>query len=260
MKTIKVSLASELKTVEIHTFSDWHIGDSSCKYENITEQIEAVKKTKNAYVICNGDLMNNATKTSVSDSYAERIPPMEQIETLVKLLEPIKDRILMITSGNHEDRTYRTDGIDLMAIVAARLNLIDKYAKEGGIVFLRFGRPSNMHGRKDCKMCYTIYATHGTGGGRKEGAKAIRLADMASIIDADVYIHSHTHLPMIMKQAFFRTSISNSSVALVDKLFVNTSAQLGYGGYGQKFEFKPSSNSNLVVRLNGQKRQMQAKL
>ena len=34
----------------------------------------------------------------------------------------------------------------------------------------------------------------------KEGrAKAIRLADMACIVDADIYIHSHTHLPMIMK-------------------------------------------------------------
>ena len=33
-------------------------------------------------------------------------------------------------------------------------------------------------------------------------AKAIRLADMASIVDADIYIHSHTHLPMIMKQAY----------------------------------------------------------
>ena len=260
MKTIKVNLTSELKTVEIHTFSDWHIGDSSCKYDNITGQIEAVKNAKNAYVICNGDLMNNATKTSVSDSYAERIPPMEQIETLVKLLEPIKERILMISSGNHEDRTYKTDGIDLMGIVAARLNLIDRYAKEGGIVFLRFGRPSEMHGRKDRKMCYTIYATHGTGGGRKEGAKAIRLADMASIIDADIYIHSHTHLPMIMKQAFFRTSTSNSSVSLVEKLFVNTSAQLGYGGYGQKFEFKPSADSCPVIYLNGKKRQMSAKM
>lgn len=260
MKTIKISLPSELKSVELHTFSDWHIGDSSCKYENITEQIEAVKKTKNAYVICNGDLMNNATKTSVSDSYAERIPPMEQIETLVRLLEPIKDKILMLCKGNHEARTYRTDGIDLTAIVAARLNLLERYAKDGGILFLRFGKASNSHGRKDCKMCYTIYATHGTGGGRKEGAKAIRLADMASIIDADVYIHSHTHLPMIMKQSFFRTCTSNSSVSLVEKLFVNTSAQLGYGGYGQQYEFKPSSNSCPVIYLNGKKRQMSAKM
>lgn len=74
---------------------------------------------------------------------------------------------------------------------------------------------------------------------------------MARYIDADIYIHSHTHLPMIMKQGFYRVSAQNSSVAKVDKLFVNTAAALDYGGYGEAFEFKPSSKDSPVIRLNG---------
>lgn len=109
-------------------------------------------------------------------------------------------------------------------------------------------------------MLYSIYVTHGSGGGRKEGAKAIRLADMASIVDVDIYVHGHTHLPLTMKQAFYRTDMSNCKVTLVDKLFVNTAAKLRYGGYGQTFEFKPASTANPVIYLNGERKEFTANL
>lgn len=258
MKTVKVALSEELTAVELHTLADWHIGDRSCDMAAIKEHLNHIRNTPNAYVICNGDLLNNATKTSVSDCYAEEIPPMEQLQTLCELLEPIKDKIIAITQGNHEARTYRTDGIDLTALFAKQLGVYDKYVREGGVIFLRFGKiSSHNHSRK---QLYTIYCTHGSGGGRKEGAKAIRLADMASIVDCDIYIHSHTHLPMIMKQNFFRVDTSNSCVAEVEKLFVNTAAQLKYGGYGQTYEFKPSNTTPPVIYLNGTKREFFAKL
>lgn len=185
---------------------------------------------------------------------------MEQVERLTALLEPVKDKVLLITQGNHEARTYRNDGIDLTAMVAMRLGLADLYCREGGLLFLRFGRPSDRHGDKAKRMLYSIYATHGSGGGRKEGAKAIRLADMAAIVDADIYVHSHTHLPMVMKQGFFKTNTSTSSVAKVDKLFVNTAASLEYSGYGQAQEFKPTSIANPVIYLDGHNKKMTAKI
>lgn len=258
MKTIKISLPRELKNIEIHTFSDWHIGDKACDMESIKQQLLHIADTPNAYVICNGDLMNNATKNSVSDCYAEVIPPMEQLQTLCALLEPIKDRILMFTQGNHEARTYRSDGIDLTALLSQQLGLYDRYAREGGVVFLRLGN-LNKHSH-DRQVCYTIYCTHGSGGGRKEGAKAIRLADMASIVDTDIYIHSHTHLPMVMKQNFYRIDTCNSAVAEITKLFVNTSAKLKYGGYGQTYEFKPSNTTSPIIYLNGTKKEFAARL
>jgi antirestriction protein ArdC len=75
-----------------------------------------------------------------------------------------------------------------------------------------------------------------------------------------MYIHSHTHLPVIFKESFFRVSGGNSSVALVDKLFVNTGAALDYGGYGDKAGFKPASKCSPVIYLNGKKRELSAKL
>ncbi len=258
MKSVNVRLSKDIEQCIIHVFSDWHIGDRSCKIGDIQRQITEVAENPNAYCILNGDLMNNATKTSVSDSYAEVIPPMEQLSELYRLLTPIKDKILLITIGNHEARTYRQDGIDLMRLLARQLGIEDRYCREGGVLFLRLGSGAERH--SELQYSYTFYVTHGSGGGRKEGAKAVRLADMSSIIDVDIYIHSHTHLPMIMKQSFYRIHNQTSSVAKAEKLFVNTAAQLEYGGYGQTYEFKPSSTANPVIYLSGRKKEFTARL
>lgn len=258
MKAVKVNLSKDITQAKIHVFSDWHIGDRSCKLGEIQKQIEEVANSPDSFCILNGDLMNNATKTSVSDCYAEVIPPMEQLSELYRLLLPIKEKILLITIGNHEARTYRQDGIDLMRLLARQLGIEERYCREGGVLFLRLGKGAERH--KEVQYSYTFYITHGSGGGRKEGAKAIRLADMASIVDVDIYIHSHTHLPMIMKQGFYRLSLQNSTVAKAEKLFVNTAAQLEYGGYGQTYEFKPSSSANPVIIVSGTQKEFSARL
>lgn len=259
MKAVKVDLGYDLEQIEVHTFADIHRGDVHCDIAIVRERIQHIKNTPNAFAILNGDIMNNATKTAVSDTYAEEIPPMTQLNEMVELFSPIKDKILAVTSGNHENRTYIKEGIDLTAIACKQLGIYDRYCKTAVLLFLRFGKGKRKKDRvKQDKQCYTIYITHGSGGGRKEGSKVIRLADMASIVDADIYIHSHTHLPIIMKQAFYRTDRYNSTFAVVDKLFVNTSAALNYGGYGEAFEYKPASKDTPVIYLCGTKKDMTA--
>lgn len=260
MKAIKIDLPTELEKLELHLFADEHIGDEHCDMKRLLDRIEYVKNTNNAYCILNGDILDNATKTSIGDTYTQEFNPMKQLEKAVELFGPIKDKILCITHGNHENRTYKKEGINLSRLIADQLGLTDKYTPTSAILFIRFGKPIKQHADKKRKVCYTVYTLHGSGGGRKEGAKAIRLADMAAIIDADIYIHSHTHLPMVMKQAFHRIDTSNSAVALVDKLFVNTAANLDYGGYGEACEFKPSSKDTPIIYLDGAKKKFIAKL
>lgn len=265
MKIIKTDLPRELESVELHIFADEHIGDEHSDIKRVIERIEYVKNTPNAYCILNGDIIDNATKTSIGDTYTQVFSPMEQLAKAVELFAPIKDKILCITHGNHENRTYKKEGINLSALIARQLGLAERYTPTAAVIFLRFGemsrkaRESNGSGNIR-KLCYTIYVLHGSGGGRKEGAKIIRLADMASIIDTDIYIHSHTHLPIIMKQAFHRIDPRNNAVAIVDKLFVNTAANLNYGGYGEAGEFKPSSKDTPVIFLSGTKKQYEARL
>lgn len=258
MKSIKINLSQDIKAVELHSLSDWHIGDNSCDMALIKAEVEHIKATPNAYCILNGDLCNTALKTSVSDIYSEKLSPMEQLNMCVELLEPIKEKILLITSGNHENRTYKSDGIEIMRLIARQLDCEDRYCGEGGVLFLRFGKTSGRTHERRAK--YSIYATHGGGGGRREGGKINRLADLAQIIDVDIYIHAHTHLPLIFKEGYYRVNESNSSIRLVEKLFVNSSATLNYGGYGQIGCFKPISKANPIIYLNGTTHEMTARL
>lgn len=263
MNVIKRKLSCDIDSLEILPMADWHIGDKFCDLTEIQRQLNYVREHKNCYLILNGDLTNNATKTSISDCYAEHLTPMEQIDTVVNMLSPIKNKVLAITSGNHEKRTYKKEGIDLTKVIAAELGLIDIYSKSSIMLFLSVGKaPDHTKGtrKSPSQQVYTIYINHGSGGGRKEGSKVNRLVDMSSIIDADIYIHSHTHLPVILKENYYRTNLLNKSVTPVTKLFVNTSSALIYGGYGEEFEYKPNSIDTPIIYLSGLEKRVDAKL
>lgn len=257
MKAIKCDLPFA-ETIEIHPMADLHIGDSMSDFKLIQERIEYIRTTANAYCILDGDLMDTAICSSIGDTYGANLQPMEQLKQCVKIFEPIKDKILAVLPGNHENRAYKTDGLDMTEIMCSQLGIPEKYSPTTALLFIRFGQQNSQNRHRP--FLYTAYVTHGSGGGRREGGKINRLADLASIVDADIYIHAHTHLPVIFKESFFRVSGQNSSVALVDKLFVNTAAALNYGGYGDKQGYKPASKSSPVIYLGGVKRGMWAKL
>jgi hypothetical protein len=46
----------------------------------------------------------------------------------------------------------------------------------------------------------------------------------------------------------------------VTKLFVNTAANLDYGGYGEAQAFKPASKDTPVIYLSGTRKAFEAKL
>ena len=260
IKPIRIDLPSDIESVELHPLADLHIGDAMSDWELIQSEIERVLETPNAYCVLNGDLMDTAIASSIGDTYAATHQPMEQLEVCVKLFQPLADagKILCVVGGNHENRVYKSDGIDMTYLMCKQLGISERYSPTTALIFLRFGRlQKHNHGRK---ACYSVYMTHGSGGGRKEGGKINRLADYANIVDADAYICSHTHLPAAFKTAFYRVDKSNSSVACVTKAFVNTAAALNYGGYGDKQGYKPASTDNPVLIFGGSKRQIKVEV
>ncbi len=254
MRSIKCDLPEALTGIELIPLADMHIGDACCDIRLIKERINYIRDTERAYCILNGDLMDTAIASSIGDTYGANLQPMEQLKACVDLFGPIKEKVLCITSGNHENRVYKSDGIDMTALMAAQLGIPHTYTDTTALLFIRFGHDVK-HNRK---MCYTAYVTHGAGGGRREGWKINRLADLASIVDADIYIHSHTHLPAAFKGAYYRVDTRNSQIIKVDKLFVNTSAFLEYGGYGDKQGYKPNSMDTPTIYLDGTRKRMTA--
>lgn len=250
MQTIKCDLPETLDRIHLLAIADQHGGDPNSLPKLTKSRIDYIKNTPNAYCLFNGDLVNWASVMSISDTYGETLTPMQQIEAICKLIDPIKHKTISVTPGNHEFRPYKTEGIDITRLACREIGIENKYSELSMLIYVRLGKNTvnKYHGRP---VCYAIYVNHGAGGGRKPGAKVNRLADMAMTVDADVYIHSHTHTPMILRQGYYRLDTANSAVSYTDRLFVNTGAALEYGGYGEAQEFAPASLETPIITLDG---------
>lgn len=251
MKIINHDLPSELKRLKLLILADVHIGDGLFNEKRIKQFTDEVKNEDNCYIIVNGDLMNNATKESKSDIYAEQYTPKEARKKLVELLTPVKEKILVMLDGNHEDRTYKSTGQSLLETVAEILGIEELYADPAFLLFVAFGKN---RGRTERNTVYTIYGKHGSGGGKRIGGKANKLEDMEGIIDADIYIHSHTHQPLSFRKGFYTVDYRNRKTTWREHLFVNSNAFLNYGGYGEKLGYKPSSTVYPHIYLEGKER------
>ena len=258
IKTVSHDLGA-FDELRILPLADLHLGDIRSDFRKIQEYLEYIRTNDNVYCILNGDLMDCAITASIGDTYGASLQPMQQLAQCVKIFEPIKDKILLVLPGNHEARIYRTDGLDMTQLMCNQLMIADRYSPESALLFVRFGR-SKVPGRHGRAVLYSIYCVHGSSGGRMEGSKINRLMQLGSIVDADIYVHSHTHLPAVVKSAYFRVCTSNNSVEKVDKLFVNTAAALDWGGYAELQSYKPASLETPVIILDGARRRMRAVL
>ena len=260
MKPIKIDLSADFKEIKVLPVSDYHFADPHSDHKKILREIEYIKNNDDVFFIMNGDILDCAISSSIGDTYEAQYSPMQELQVCTELFEPIAHKCLCVVKGNHENRHYKTNGVDLTYLMAKQLKIEDRYSPTTAVIFLRFGHldgKQRAHGRK---VCYTFYVAHGNGGGRREGSKINRLADLSSIVDTDIYVVGHTHLPAVFKERFARPSTANSSITFCDKLYINVSAKLDYGGYGDYGGFKPASTDSPVIILNGCKKEMKAVL
>lgn len=256
LKPIKIDLPDH-EEVEIHIFADEHLGTGKSNMAYLLERIEHVAKTENAYCVLGGDLMDMAIASSIGDIYSQEMSPMQQLKECTGIFAPVASKVLCALNGNHERRQYKTNGIDMTYLMCKQLGIEDKYTPDTGLIFIRFGKDGR-RGHHNRRICYTMYLTHGSGGGKKEGGKFQRLADLACIADADIYVHNHTHLPGAFRRKYFRVDSANSSVSLVEKLFVNSAGNLEYGGYADTGGFTPASLKSPVIYLQGRTKKAEA--
>lgn len=253
MKLIKADLPSNLKNIEIEIFSDLHIGSRKCNMSLIRDRIDRVKNNENVYCVLLGDIINNSTKTSVGDVYDEPLSPMDQMKLACSLFEPIKDKILAITAGNHERRSYKQDGTDLTWFLARELRIEDKYDYCACVLCIYFGHDTKKgYSVKANKMRYTLYLTHGDGqGGTTMGGKLNGLERRGNIINTDVIVTGHTHQPATFRTVSYEVEFSGKGPCVVqhEQVFVNASSTLNYEEYAELRGMKPSSVKSPIIVL-----------
>ena len=238
---------SQYSIVYLVPLSDLHIGSVGFPEHNVAGYIEWIKNHNNAYTILNGDIINAATKDTAAELYDDLITPDAAYEKARDLLMPIKNRVLMITRGNHEENIYKKVGADYTARLAYDLGNVP-YQPDGGMVGIRLGL--NGH----TAMCW-IYATHGWGGARTIGAKVKKAQDLALVADVDIYILSHDHTENVNRGNVMRppgTRINFEKPCywtISRKLFVNTGGFIPYTGYVRRKGYTPQDLGTPRIRI-----------
>lgn len=214
-----------------------------------------VKNTPNVYLILAGDLINNATKSSVSNCFDDIYRPAEQKKMMAKILEPVKDRILCATSGNHEDRSDKDADDDPVYDIMAKLDIEDRYRKNYAVVKIQFGEKRS-DGKKN--PTYIFAVTHGSGGGALTGSGVNKAERFGYIFDGiDVLITAHIHKPLNTTPSKLRVDPQNNKVKEVPFDVVVATSWCGYSGYAGRKMLAPTSHVLQKIELNATKKEIE---
>jgi predicted phosphodiesterase len=243
-----VTLAQDIERIEILPLSDLHVGDPAFDEPAFKRYVKYISDAPNRYAVLNGDIINNALKSSVSDVYSEIMPPRRQVEHAYKLLEPVSDRILGIVSGNHERRTDRESGISPIELLAEKLHA--PYFGVEVLLKIQFG-----WSHKNRAMIYTMYVTHGWGGGRLRGGKVNNLERLKNVVICDVYCMAHTHGMVAFPSTVYIPHVRQNVVSERKLWFVNSGSFLNRGdGYAAAKGYEPQVLGCPIIELEGYQR------
>lgn len=252
MKIIKKDLSTDIDKLTIIPISDVHIGDKTANLKAFKEVLERIKNEPNTYTILNGDLCNMALKNSKSDVYSDELTPMEQVIQVINFLEPIKDKILVMSNGNHEDRITKDTNIDILYLVAKQLKIEQVYSNSWWYLYLTFGNTN-----KGRAALYTITGYHGAGNSTTSSGKINRAKKMSQVVLADLYIMSHVHEPITTKGVIFTPDYQHKSIVKKEMYYCISNSFVEYeGSYAEKMGLIPSNNGICEVELDGNKKQI----
>ncbi len=220
---------------------DVHYGSRECNVDVFKAHIEMIKNTKDCAVILMGDLVNVGLRDSVgAGPYDDNKTPEEQYEEILKLLLPIKSKIISCLCGNHEERIRKTTSFDISKMLA----------KELKVPYLQYG---GLHKIKVNGINYHVYSIHGSSGATTGAGKMNACRKMQEKADADIYLHGHLHSLDYSQQIYYSISNKNKTIEQRIKHFILTGGfVLWDGSYGEMKSYSLSPIGFPKVKLWGQ--------
>jgi hypothetical protein len=230
----------------VYPIGDLHIGAAEHAADRLDEWLRYIQDTSNVSILNTGDNTNCALKTSVSETYDEKLSVREARGKLTEKFRPLAEanKIDAIIDGNHEDRVYRATGDSPNSAVADALNI--NWSRAVCIVRYLVGDQQ-----------YDCFLRHGKGGGRKIGGAINNLQDQENIIDADLYVSGHTHTQVAFPKDIFVPG-DDGDFTRKKRLFVCSASFLAYETYAAAAGYPPAHIGAPRVFLDGRKHDMHA--
>ncbi len=242
---IRLELSQESNTIQIYVLSDVHIGDSCADLDLLKEVVNKIKDSPDMYVILLGDILNTAIVNSKSDIYSETVNLATAQKMALEYLTPIKDKILAMTPGNHENRVWRNVGLDVSLWLAEKLGVQDRYRNNFIALDISFGKDNN----GNPYHLHLVGQHGGYGGGRKLSAALSALEDVDGIVcNADIYVRAHTHSPVSGKRDVWQFN-EKGNLEKRHKHYFSAPAFLKTGGYGLDKGYRPQNTEPKYLNI-----------
>jgi len=243
----------DVPELRLYCISDVHLGSPDCDEDLFLHDLEVIKNDDAARLILNGDLLQYDTKKSRGDVYRQKYPPGQQKRLMRQFLKPVKDRILGMVGGNHDEGRTDEDATPIQDI-AEWLGV--PYCEGEALFRIAVGSK-----RKNGKPAvYTLYCTHGWTGSRFIGGKALNLHRLSEIVLADVYVISHTHQQMAFPDSYYVPDLRNNNVMQVTRYYVNTGSYQRRGQYPIRKGLRPAVLGTPQIALSGAEKKVEVRL
>ena len=261
MEFCKHNITTDSRTewYNIIPLGDTHLGNIGCELKALQNMVNWIKEKDNTYWIGMGDYIDAINYSDprfdpktlstkyIAEGNIDKCIQM-QINDIVDILEPIKDKCLGLLRGNHEETVRKYYHFDVLYEMAKDLNLNrNLLLYDTAIIRMRFKRAG-----KAVNM-YDIYVSHGNIGGRTYVAKANRLSYLVAEHDADIYLLAHSHIKLAQmrtKRYFNRTGkyCKKKIVQAMTGCFLS-GYTVGKTSYVEKMMFPPTDIGCVKIML-----------
>jgi len=232
--------------------ADVHIGSPQSKFSELKEILSNL--SENGYVVFLGDVIDNAIIDSVSDVYEQTMNPEQALSVFTQLLDICKDKILGVIAGNHEERTRRRVGVDLLSVVCKERNI--PYSQDILVLDVAVGEGVCRGSKR--RVQYTVVCGHGYSSARGIGAKVTASGRIIDVItNGDIYMTAHTHQPGVVKIARFEADTRNKRIQQREAFLITVPSWVGYENYAAQKFMHPSAGGYVEVQLSGTEKKVQ---
>ena len=235
---LTVTVPDSWSSILLAPLYDVHLGHDNHDGALFKKHVQWLKDTPNVLTWNGGDMIENASKLSVGDGvYEQTETPDEQIRSALKVLDPIKHKMLFSLPGNHEARTNLM-GVDVASWIASTLGT--PYFRDYCFCTIKW-RNNN----------FRIVAHHGSGAATTAGAQ--RMAARKAVAWAkvfDLYWSGHLHNPLI--DVLWQTDIEQSTGRMYERnalIIISPSYLRYFGSYAATKQYPPGPRGLAAVEL-----------
>jgi len=177
---------------EIVFMGDFHLGSGNFSLGQYLQYLGFILKHPEMKVGLMGDLIEMGGLSQYGAS-EEKVGAIQLLD-VVELLKPIKDRIILMLEGNHEERFWKatkgTDSITRSVADALRIKPLLPGPQRGQLFIVKVGT-----------QFYSIYAIHGSTG--SVTYKATQLMKMFGNLRTSLAVHGHNHQVFTDHRTFY---------------------------------------------------------